>query len=553
MMEVQRIRLVLGIGLAFVGFTLWGAWQQAHEGKPQPSKSSESATRVIQERQTQGGADGIPTIPLEKMSPTSVKPEGGVSPERLIHVKTDVLDLYIDLKGGDVIDAKLPKYPQAIDEPEKGYNLLDRKEERNYIAQSGLINPKGPEVRETGARATYETPKAEYRLENQQASLMVPLSWQADGVQIVKTFTFVRGGYLVDVAYHVNNQTDQSWEGRFYGQLRRQFDPKQKKGGILSRQMYQGAAVYTPDKPYKKIAFSKMEEVPFKQRIYGGWVAMLEHYFLSAWVFSPKQEHDYYTRADGQNTYNIGAVSTLVVAPKQMGTVGAKLFLGPELTEDLKAISPGLNLTVDYGILWPISQLIFVVLKHIHSVIGNWGWSIIFVTLFIKLLFYKLSASSYRSMGKMRALQPKLQVIKERCGDDKQKLSQATMELYRKEKINPLGGCLPILVQIPVFIALYYVLLESVELRQAPFVLWIHDLASKDPFYILPLLMGISMFVQQKLNPPPPDPTQAKVMMLMPVIFTVMFLTFPSGLVLYWVANNVLSIIQQWYITKKFA
>jgi YidC/Oxa1 family membrane protein insertase len=316
-------------------------------------------------------------------------------------------------------------------------------------------------------------------------------------------------------------------------------------------QTYQGGALYTPDKKFKKIKYKEMDEGPFAQTITGGWAAMVEHYFISAWIPSEDAQNEYFTYAiDGPKTYNIGAKTGVAVPAGSQGVVKGQLYIGPETTDVLKEISPGLELTVDYGILWPVSQLIFYLLKKIHGVVGNWGWSIILVTIFIKALFYKLSAASYRSMGHLRRVQPKIEQLKERCGEDKQKFSQSMMELYRKEKINPLGGCLPILVQIPVFIALYYVLLESVELRQAPFMLWLQDLSSKDPYYVLPLLMGGSMLLQQRLSPSPPDPMQAKMLMLMPIVFTFLFLSFPSGLVLYWVANNVLSITQQYFIMR---
>ena len=278
---------------------------------------------------------------------------------------------------------------------------------------------------------------------------------------------------------------------------------------------------------------------------------MLEHYFLGAWIPVSSQAYQFYSKATPAQRYTIGMLGpVLQAAPGSTITTGSKLYAGPELTDVLKNIAPGLDLTVDYGVLWFISMAIFSVMKEIYHFIGNWGWSIVLVTLMIKLLFYKLSATSYRSMAAMRKIQPRIQALRERYGDDRPKLTQATMELYKNEKINPLGGCLPMLVQIPVFLALYWVLIESVQLRQAPFILWIHDLSVKDPYYVLPLLMGITIFIQQKMSPPPPDPLQAKVMMVLPVFFTVLFLGFPAGLVLYWVVNNTLSIAQQWYIMR---
>jgi len=315
---------------------------------------------------------------------------------------------------------------------------------------------------------------------------------------------------------------------------------------------YTGAAINTPETKYKKLPFSDMREKPFSEDVMGGWAAMVEHYFATALVPSVEDKNAYQTETFADGIYGIRFVSAPeVVVPGAQKQIELKLYAGPEIANQLKELAPGLELTIDYGVLWFLCQPIFWLLKTMHELFSNWGVAIILTTVLIKAMFYKLSASSYKSMGNMRKMQPKIEELKKRFGDDKQKFSQAMMDLYKKEKINPLGGCLPVLVQIPVFIALYYVLLECVELRQAPFVLWIHDLSAKDPYYVLPLIMGASMFVQQKLNPTPPDPIQAKVMMFMPVFFTFLFLQFPAGLVLYWVVNNLLSILQQWMITRK--
>jgi YidC/Oxa1 family membrane protein insertase len=295
-----------------------------------------------------------------------------------------------------------------------------------------------------------------------------------------------------------------------------------------------------------------MDEQNLNVSITGGWAAMLEHYFLSAWVPANTEMFNYYSHVTDGDMYTLGMLSApLTLQPGATTIVGAKLYTGPEIMDRLKAVAPNLDLTIDYGFLWFISIAIFWLMKQIYQIVGNWGWSIVLVTVIIKLAFYHLSAKSYRSMAAMRKLQPRLQMLKERYGDDKQKLTQTTMELYKAEKINPLGGCLPVLVQIPVFIALYWVLIESVELRQAPFILWIHDLSAKDPYFILPIIMGITMFIQQHLNPPPADPVQAKMMKFLPIFFTFLFINFPAGLVLYWIVNNSISILQQWYITKK--
>jgi len=313
-----------------------------------------------------------------------------------------------------------------------------------------------------------------------------------------------------------------------------------------------GGAITSPDKAYQKISFSDMLDGNLSKNVKGGWAVMQQHYFLSAWIPNKQKTNHYYTSVSQNGIYTIGFVGPrLKIAPGDKLSTKTTFYAGPQLSDRLQAIAPNLDLTVDYGWLWFISIAIFWLMKKIYLLIGNWGWSIVLVTIAIKALFYKLSATSYRSMAKMRRLAPKIKALKERVGNDKQKMSQATMELYKKEKVNPFGGCLPILIQIPFFIALYYVLIESVELRQAPFIFWIHDLSIKDPFYVLPVLMGISMFIQQKLSPAPPDPIQAKMMMLLPVVFTVFFLNFPAGLVLYWFVNNTLSILQQWYVMRK--
>ncbi|MGA9629703.1 MAG: membrane protein insertase YidC, partial [Candidatus Rickettsiella isopodorum] len=396
----------------------------------------------------------------------------------------------------------------------------------------------------------YYSSKNNYSLDPGQSDLKVNLICNTCGkAQVQKQFTFKRNDYLIPVSYQISNHSSSIWEGRLYIQF------QQKKiaqaHSLFNISSYTGGAISTQDKPYQKISFDKIGQGNISLATQNGWVAMLQHYFLSAWIPPVGQEFHFYSYAKG-DIYTLGMLGMpFQVQPGMEFISQSKLYLGPEIMDRLKAAAPHLDLTVDYGILWFISMALFWLLKHIHHYVGNWGWSIVIVTILIKLAFYHLSAKSYRSMASMRNLQPRLQALRERYSDDKQKLTQATMELYKTEKVNPLGGCLPILVQIPVFIALYWMLLESVELRQAPFILWIHDLSTKDPYYILPILMGITMFVQQRLNPPPPDPTQAKVMQFLPIFFTALFLNFPSGLVLYWVVNNTLSILQQWFIMRR--
>jgi YidC/Oxa1 family membrane protein insertase len=387
----------------------------------------------------------------------------------------------------------------------------------------------------------------------------VDLVWRnPQGMEFIIRYTFQPDSYHIKVSHIINNPTDQSWQGNVYLRLER--TPPVAKKGIAHLPTYAGPVYYSPDDKYQKVKFSKIDDAQPKdsnvrdaidREFAGGWAAMIEHYFVGAWIPPKKAVYRYFTAKLSGDRYLIGMSSPKHVVPaKGHLQVNADLFVGPKLIKALDKVAPGLDLSVDYGYMSFISKPLFKVLSWIHGVVGNWGWSIILLTLAIKLVFYKLSETSYKSMANMRKLQPKMTALKQRYGDDKQKMQQAMMEMYKKEKINPLGGCLPIVIQIPVFIALYYMLLESVELRQADWIFWIKDLSVKDPYFVLPIIMGISMLAQQKLNPTPVDPMQAKVMMALPVVFTFLFLFFPSGLVLYWVVNNVLSIAQQWYITR---
>lgn len=531
-MELARVFL-LG-ALFLIAFMLWNAWQNEY-----PSTRQEMGSAGFIRKQSVN--NNVVKLP-ETMAQTVIPIKN--AQQRFIHVKTDVLDVWIDTVGGNIVRANLLQYPQHPSEVSSfPFQLLSADATNYYVAQSGLVLSGKKQVFQ------YHSLKSNYRLDPEKSVLKVNLICNTCGkAQVQKQFTFKRNDYLIPVSYQISNHTPSSWEGRLYIQF------QQKKiaqsHSLFNISSYTGGAISTQDKPYQKISFDKMGQGNIALVTQNGWVAMLQHYFLSAWIPPVGQEFHFYSYAK-DDIYTLGMVSTpFQVQPGMEFVSQSKLYLGPEIMDRLKAAAPHLDLTVDYGILWFISMALFWLLKHIHQYIGNWGWSIVIVTILIKLAFYHLSAKSYRSMASMRNLQPRLQALRERYGDDKQKLTQATMELYKTEKVNPLGGCLPIVVQIPVFIALYWMLLESVELRQAPFILWIHDLSTKDPYYILPILMGITMFVQQRLNPPPPDPTQAKVMQFLPIFFTALFLNFPSGLVLYWVVNNTLSILQQWFIMR---
>lgn len=553
MMTPQNIRYFLFAALALVGMLLYNTWQ-AETVKKEPPKIVQQAHHDIPEvlTKTVPSSGDIPNV--ETKSNIS-EPTPGITTtpaERQVQVSTDVLELSIDTQGGDIVRLSLPAYGEDRADPKSHFVLFDESVKRFYIAQSGLVGEDGPDIRGIG-RGVYTTNTKSTTLVEGQDILTLDLKTRtASNVDIIKRFTFKRGSYLIDVEYLIYNQGAHDYKAHSYGRLKRK--PQESGGnGFLGMgvQTFTGVALYTPETPYKKFSFSDVEKKPFEESVEGGWAAMIEHYFLGAWIPDPKSLNTYQTRMLDGGMASVGFVSpAIVVKPGEEVSVKASLYAGPEDTDYLAGLSKGLELTVDYGILWPICKPIFWLMETIFSFVGNWGWSIILTTVVIKALFYNLSARSYRSMGAMRKVQPKMQALKEQYGDDKQKYSQAIMALYKQEKINPLGGCLPIVVQIPVFIALYYVLLGSVELRMAPFALWITDLSAKDPYYVLPVLMGLSMFVQQKLSPAPPDPVQAKVMMLMPIFFTVLFSSFPAGLVLYWLVNNVLSIGQQWYITR---
>jgi YidC/Oxa1 family membrane protein insertase len=469
--------------------------------------------------------------------------------DQLVTVTTDVLEIKIDTRGGDIVESRLFDYPESLGS-KTPYVLMNDNTKTRYIAESGLVSKRGPDTSE--GQAHYTTLQTTYTLMPGKNELMVNLTWQQEGLNITKTFTFVRGSYEVKVGYNVNNQSTQPWQGNLYTQLMRTNTPPESKSGIVNLATYFGAAISSPKKPFDKITFKQMQEKPLDLQINDGWIAMIQHYFISAWVPPKNAVSNYYSKSSPDGLYTIGMIGQdLTAMPGTTVSTEAKLYTGPAIADKLEKTAPGLKLTIDYGWFWFISDIIFWMIQKIYDVVGNWGWSIVLVTIVIKLLFYKLSAKSYRSMSTLKRLQPKIEKLKERFGDDKQKLTQATLDLYRQEKVNPMSGCLPILIQIPVFIALYWVLVESVQLRQAPFILWIHDLSQQDPYYILPIMMGISMFIQQRLNPPPPDPLQAKVMMLMPLVFTFLFANFPAGLMLYWFVNNTLSFLQQWYIMHK--
>ena len=558
-MDFQRYLLIAAI--AVVSYMLLIEWGQFKTDRaPVQTVSSFETQQNNQEAfileaptpETQTELSDLPTqtaqavtTPVEVVQTASTK---------TIHIKTDSLEVGIDLVGGDIIFAALPKHFAAIDTPDKPFVILENSTQRTYISQSGLIGINGTDTNK--GRPLFSSSESLYVMNEGQNTLSVDLSYQDPSqpeIKITKRFIFHRGEYLIDIQYIVENNSGQNWSAGLFGQIKRDSsaDPAADTSG-MGMAPYLGAAITLADEPYKKVDFDDIAEKPFKITNQGGWIAMVQHYFLSAWIPDPSLTHNYaMLEARDQNNLIRFTSPAVTIAPGQTETIKSQFYVGPKDQYRLKEISPGLELSVDYGWLWMPAQALFWLLNKFFALTGNWGWSIILVTVLVKGLFYSLNKKAYTSMANMRKVQPQLMELRERFADDKQKQSQEMMNLYKKEKINPLGGCLPILVQMPVFISLYWVLMESVELRHAPFMFWIHDLAAMDPYFILPLLMGASMFFQQRLNPPPPDPMQAKVMQWMPVLFTFFFLFFPSGLVLYWVVNNVLSIAQQYVITKR--
>ena len=553
-MAVEQLRVVLIIALCVVSFLLWDAWQRDYGPKPSPPTGTEPPS-------PDAGPTGdaispsvdVPQAPqpaqtTAKTAPSLRADAGDTGGSRKIRVTTDVLAVEIDTLGGTIAGVDLRSYPVSNDRPDEPFRLLDDVDpKRFFIAQSGLTGPRSA----PNHHALFEFDADSYELADGTDVIDVSLRWRSDdGIEVIRTYRFTRDRYVVDVRVTVTNRGGEMWAGALYGQLQR--GEPESEGGLFRTYTYTGGVLSGPEKPYEKVDFSDMASQDIARAVAGGWVAMIQHYFAAAWVPPAEETNHYYSKSLANGRFAIGVVTPVhTVSPGETGDFSLSLYVGPKIQERMQGVAPHLERTVDYGWLWLIAEPLFWLLSWIHGFVGNWGWAIIILTLLIKLAFFQLSATSYKSMARMRKVQPRITALRERYSADKQRMNQAMMELYREEKINPLGGCLPIVVQIPVFIALYWVLLESVELRQASFIGWLDDLSLHDPYFVLPILMGVTMLIQQKLNPTPPDPMQAKIMMALPFVFTFFFLFFPSGLVLYWFVNNVLSIIQQWIITKK--
>jgi YidC/Oxa1 family membrane protein insertase len=549
-MDTQR--LILFAAFMLLSMTLWQNWQL----QINPPSVRTTINNSTIENSTETKHSDLPSVPAASNEIQIIDNKSSISNavnrgER-IHVTTDVFNIEIDTIGGDIRRVALLNYPVDINTDPSPVVLMNDKSGLFFISQTGLLSSSKENLYVPDHNVNYLADQLSYQLNN-QTELKVPLTWTSkDGLfTLIKIYTFYPNKYEINVEHQIINNSNVLWQGHLYRQLQR----TSVEQASLFLQTYTGGMISKDIDGFEKIDFPEMLEKDLSRENTGGWISMIQHHFMVAWIPEIKSAENYYTRVSNKNSadphYIIGTISSVQkIVPKTTLILKDSLYIGPKLQLEIKDLSPGLDSTVDYGFLSVIAHPIYWLLDKIQGVVNNWGWSIIFLTIIIKAMFYKLSAASYRSMAHMRKVTPRLKAIQEQFKDNSGEKNKAMMELYKKEKINPLGGCLPIVVQIPVFISLYWVLLESVEMRQADFIFWLNNLSAPDPYYVLPLIMGISMFIQQKLNPAPMDPVQAKVMMMLPVIFTVFFAFFPSGLVLYWVVNNLLSIAQQWYITR---
>ncbi|MBI5938624.1 MAG: membrane protein insertase YidC [Betaproteobacteria bacterium] len=536
-MDTQR--LIAFAVFSFSLLMLWEAWQNYNQPKQPAAAVAQQGTPADAGLPTPGQA-------LKAGTEAAAAPAGGAAKGARAVVKTDVLTATIDANGGDIRELALSQYRQDEDKTQP-FKLFEERQGRNYFAQSGLIGKDLP-----NHKTAFELVPGEHELKPGQDAVKLSLRARVGDAELVKTYTFRRGSYVVELEQTVRNLGQAPVEGFPYYQILRHGQAPEGESAFMVT--FTGPAQYTEAGKFNKIDFAKIAEgkAELTKQAQDGWIGMVQHHFVSAWLTAKPDgtEHrEFYTRALGNDEYAAGMILPAIkLAPGESKGATTRLYAGPQEQDKLKELAPGLDLVVDYGWLHVLAYPLFMLLNWLNKLVDNWGVAIILLTVLIKAAFYPLSAASYKSMAQMRKLAPRLQSLKEKFGDDRQKLHEAMMKIYQEEKINPLGGCLPILVQIPVFIALYWVLLGAVELRQAPFALWITDLSAQDPYYVLPIVMAATMFIQQKLSPTPPDPVQAKVMMAMPIVFSVFFFFFPAGLVLYWLVNNVLSILQQWRI-----
>lgn len=528
-MDYKRITLYVLWG--FVALMLFNAWQKDYPPKPLPVTQTQNTTQSAASSQGQTTAS-TQTVTADTKT---------VAKDQQIFVHTDTLNVTIDEQTGRLLKASLPQYPKSLKDKNQEFVLLNQNPDSYYTAISGVTGLKDLQ---------FKASKTNYTLAPGQNQLTVSLTANKNGLSIDKVFVFKRNSYAINTSYHIKNHSGKNWDGRYYMQIVRKAPADSSH--LIGTKQFTGVATSSKSDPFDKFSWSDLDkDNGIQQNIQGGWLAFIQHYFLTAWIPNNQQNFYYQSQNLGNDTYAVTLMGPSVSASNgEAIDFTSHFYVGPEIKQQLDKLAPHLSLTIDYGWLWMISALLFTILKAIHTFVGNWGVAIILLTVLIKLLFYKLSEKSYKSMAHMRDIQPKINALKEQYKNDRQAMGKATMQLYREEKVNPMGGCLPMIVQIPVFIALYYVLSESVQLRMADF-LWIHDLSIKDPYYILPILMGVSMFIQQRLSPPPADPTQAKVMMFLPVFFTIIFLNFPAGLTLYWLTNNTISVLQQWHVLRK--
>ena len=546
---MDSTRILLWATFSLLLFFTYQRWVTQY---PAPAEQPTVPTTAGEELPTPPGPTSDELPQLAEPPPAQVTPtlEAAAEPVRPIRIQTDVLDALIDGQGGDLVRADLPGYPVDKESPTP-VRLLDFPQQARWVFQTGLRSASGGN--EPNHLAEFSAESAEYALGDSADELTVTLDWQSTGpLRARKEYTFRRGQYAVDLNIIVENPTEEPWRGAAYAQILRYHRPVERSFTSVDSYSFRGPVLYDGDE-YEKLDVEDLIQEPINQSLAGGWLAAIQHHFLAAVVPPPAAEFHYQAAARGDEFVLTGLSNIAEVPAGGRAEFPFTLFVGPKLQGQLAAAGPELELTVDYGMLTILAQPLFWGLERIYRVVGNWGWAIVIITLLIKLVFYKLTETSGRSMAKMRKLQPRMKALQETYKDNREELSRHMMELYKREKVNPAAGCLPILIQMPFFFAFYWVLIETVEIRQAPFMLWIDDLSSRDPFFVLPLLMGAAMLIQTRLNPAPPDPVQARVMQIMPIVFTVFFAFFPAGLVLYWLTNTTLSILQQWRINKVIA
>ncbi|MDB9734697.1 membrane protein insertase YidC [Porticoccaceae bacterium] len=556
-MDWQRTILIGGMGLvAWMLVIQWNQFEDQNVALEQSYSESqtnfESSFDSVTISTGSASSDELPQLQSVPESSGLLDLALPTPNENFITAQNDVIEIVIDPIGGDIVSGLLlTHFDKKLEDGGQPFPILQNSRDNTYVARSGLIGASGTDTAE--GRPKFSIASTNFVLNDDQDTLTIDLALNDSGVRIVKRFTLSRNSYDIGVQYIINNGSSSDWNGTFYGQIKRDAKPPVTDVSGFSMQPFLGAALRQPEKNYAKFDFSDIEDESVKTSIEGGWVAMVQHYFITAWI-PPADELNNFTlrKLSNQDMYLLSFTGAPISVPVgESANYKASFYIGPKDQDALIGMAEYLDRTLDYGFLWILAEPIFKAMKMIHSVIGNWGWTIILLTLGIKLILYPLSAASLKSMAKMRNLQPQMLRLKELYGDDRQKMSQETMSLYKKEKVNPAGGCFPMLLQMPVFISLYWVLMESVEIRHAPWIFWIQDLSAKDPYFVLPIIMGASMLFMQKLQPAPTDPMQAKIMQIMPIAFTFLFMGFPSGLVLYWTVNNLLSMAQQWFVNRQ--